>query len=112
MKYAVSCEIKNGDVRGWLSNDKESSPFNFPLPGEIFGILASEVQNLESINDLSSFHNKEIEKVIRTNVVTPDMGTISGYSLNLDIKQMMEQTIHETLQSYRNDNDDNFELPF
>jgi hypothetical protein len=40
------------------------------------------------------------------------MGTISGYSLNLDIKQMMEQTIHETLQSYRNDNDDNFELPF
>jgi hypothetical protein len=115
VKYAVSCEVQNGEVRGWLANDKESSPFNFPLPGEIFGILASEVQNPESINDMSSFQNKEIEKIIQSKVVTSDMGTISGYSLNLDIKQMMEQTIHETLQSYRNDNDDDtqrFDLPF
>jgi len=115
VKYAVSCEVQNGEVKGWLANDKESSPFNFPLPGEIFGILASEVQNPESINDMSSFQNKEIEKIIQSKVVTSDMGTISGYSLNLDIKQLMEQTIHETLQSYRNETDDDtqrFDLPF
>lgn len=121
VKYAVSCEVRNGEVRGWLANDKESSPFNFPLPGEIFGILASEVQNPESINDMSSFQNKEIEKVIQSKVVpSVNTGILSSYVngstlLDSDFKRLMEQTIHDTLQSYRNDNDDDaqrFDLPF
>ncbi len=126
-KWAVSCDSHGGAVQGWLANDKESSPFNFPLPPDIFGILAEEVQKSETVDDLSK--NKEIEGVIKkkdltvgeyTQAISSNNGasiaTMSG-NTSLDLNQLMDvlgvdlnQVITNSLRT--GSIDDRQELPF
>ena len=50
-KWAISMESPT-KIRGWLSNDKESNPMNFPFPPYLFDALREEVKTFETIDEI------------------------------------------------------------
>jgi hypothetical protein len=51
-KWAISVDITDGEVSGWLSNDDKAKPENFPFTKEIFSILITEIEKLETITQI------------------------------------------------------------
>lgn len=79
-KYAISRKINdNTEIKAWLDNDEETSPFLLPLSSEVMVIITNEIRKNETIKDLTT--TKEVKVIKRNKGAVDAMGLLNKYLL-------------------------------
>lgn len=61
-KYAISRHKgQDHNIKGWLSDDEETSPLLLPIPQELWTAIMPELQKQESVIDLNGISNKIVD---------------------------------------------------
>ena len=102
-KYAVSVDVKYGDIKGWLADDTEINPILLDIPSEVMTVLISEIKIYESNYMLMGGDKKEETKRIDLSDWMDKY--LNGYSFDFDINENGEITNRiATLRSSDADN--------
>jgi hypothetical protein len=84
VKYAISSKISHDLVEGWRANDETINPFMIPLPAQILGLIAIEIRDKESIEDMDEYRKINSrttqKKYFNTTAVEPETYRPVSYS--------------------------------
>lgn len=84
VKYAISSKVGYDLVEGWKANDETINPFMIPLPAQILGLIAVEIRDKESIEDMDEYRKINSrttqKKYFNTTAVEPETYRPVSYS--------------------------------
>ncbi len=84
VKYAISSKVGYDLVEGWKANDETINPFMIPLPAQILGLIAIEIRDKESIEDMDEYRKINSratqKKYFNTTAVEPEIYRPVSYS--------------------------------